>query len=58
MSSGALVVMCPMCLKQAGYTESDLIPGIKIGSPKLTGDTLFKDGTQDNELVIEHFLNF
>ena len=46
ISSGALVIMCPMCLKQAGYTEADLLPGIKIGGPKITGDALFKDGTK------------
>jgi len=46
ISSGALVIMCPMCLKQAGYTEADLIAGVKLGSPKVTGDALFKDGTK------------
>ena len=46
ISSGALVIMCPMCLKQAGFTEADLISGIKLGSPKVTGDALFKDGTK------------
>ena len=46
ITSGALVIMCPMCLKQAGYTESDLIAGVKLGSPKVTGDALFKDGTK------------
>jgi sulfur relay (sulfurtransferase) complex TusBCD TusD component (DsrE family) len=46
ISSGALVIMCPMCLRQAGFTEADLISGVKIGSPKLTGDALFKDGTK------------
>ena len=46
ISAGALVIMCPMCLKQAGYSESDLITGIKLGGPKLTGDALFKDGTK------------
>jgi sulfur relay (sulfurtransferase) complex TusBCD TusD component (DsrE family) len=46
IASGALVIMCPMCLKQAGYTEVDLIPGVKIGGPKITGDALFKDGTK------------
>ena len=46
ISSGALVIMCPMCLKQAGFTEADLIFGIKLGSPKVTGDALFKDGTK------------
>jgi sulfur relay (sulfurtransferase) complex TusBCD TusD component (DsrE family) len=46
ISAGALVIMCPMCLKQAGYSESDLIAGVKLGGPKLTGDALFKDGTK------------
>ena len=46
ITSGALVIMCPMCLKQAGYAESDLIAGVKLGSPKVTGDALFKDGTK------------
>ena len=46
IAAGALVIMCPMCLKQAGFTEADLIAGVKIGSPKLTGDALFKDGTK------------
>ena len=46
ISKGGLVIVCPMCLKQAGYTEADLIAGVKVGSPKLTGDALFKDGTK------------
>ncbi len=46
ISSGALVIMCPMCLKQAGFTEADLISGVKLGGPKMTGDALFKDGTK------------
>lgn len=46
IAKGGLVIMCPMCLKNAGYTEADLIPGVKLGSPKVTGDALFKDGTK------------
>ena len=46
INNGALVIMCPMCLKQAGFTEADLIPGVKLGGPKITGDALFKDGTK------------
>ena len=46
ISGGALVIMCPICLKQAGYIESDLIDGVKLGGPKVTGDALFKDGTK------------
>jgi hypothetical protein len=46
ISSGALVIMCPPCLKQAGYSESDLMFGVKLGGPKITGDALFRDGTK------------
>ncbi len=46
IASGALVIMCPPCLKQAGYTEADLIAGVKMGGPKITGDALFRDGTK------------
>ncbi len=46
ISSGALVIMCPMCLKQAGFTEADLISGVELGGIKITGDALFKDGTK------------
>ena len=46
INNGDLVIMCPMCLKQAGFTEADLIPGVKLGGPKITGDALFKDGTK------------
>ena len=46
VTNGAIVNICPMCLKQAGFTEADLISGVKLGSPKVTGDALFKDGTK------------
>jgi sulfur relay (sulfurtransferase) complex TusBCD TusD component (DsrE family) len=46
ISAGALVIICPMCLKQAGFSETDLITGVKIGSPQITGDALFRDGTK------------
>lgn len=46
ITAGALVIMCPICLKQAGYSESDLVAGVKLGGPKITGDALFKDGTK------------
>ncbi|CAM3779539.1 DsrE family protein [Polynucleobacter arcticus] len=46
INTGALVIMCPPCLKQAGYSEPDLVAGVKLGGPKVTGDALFKDGTK------------
>ena len=46
VSKGGLVIVCPMCLRNAGYTEADLLPGVKLGGPQITGDALFKDGTK------------
>lgn len=46
IAKGGAVIMCPMCLRHYGFTEADLIPGIKMGGPKITGDALFKDGTK------------
>ena len=46
LSKGGLVIVCPSCLKNAGYTEADLLPGIKLGGPQVTGEALFKDGTK------------
>jgi intracellular sulfur oxidation DsrE/DsrF family protein len=46
IAKGGLVIVCPPCIKQAGYSESDLLPGVKMGGPKITGDALFKDGTK------------
>jgi hypothetical protein len=33
-------------MKKYGVKDSDLIDGVKIGSPELTGNALFKDNTQ------------
>jgi sulfur relay (sulfurtransferase) complex TusBCD TusD component (DsrE family) len=46
MGKGATVLICPMCMKHYGVKESDLLPGLKVGKPELTGDALFKDNTK------------
>lgn len=46
VSKGATVLICPMCMKHYGIKESDLLPGVKVGNPDLTGSFLFKDDTQ------------
>jgi sulfur relay (sulfurtransferase) complex TusBCD TusD component (DsrE family) len=46
MSKGAVVLVCPMCMKHYGVNESDLLPGLKVGNPELTGGALFKDNTK------------
>jgi sulfur relay (sulfurtransferase) complex TusBCD TusD component (DsrE family) len=46
MSKGAVVLVCPMCMKHYGVKEADLLPGLKVGNPELTGGALFKDNTK------------
>jgi sulfur relay (sulfurtransferase) complex TusBCD TusD component (DsrE family) len=46
IEKGALVLVCPMCMKHYGVAEADLIPGAQVGNPELTGGALFKDDTQ------------
>ena len=45
-NKGAVVLICPMCMKQHGIKEADLLPGVKIGNAELTGNALFKDNTK------------
>ena len=46
MKAGGTVIVCPMCMKHYGVKESDLLPGLKVGNPDLTGGVLFKDNTR------------
>lgn len=46
MGKGALVIACPMCMKHYGVAEADLVSGVQVGNPELTGGALFKDDTQ------------
>jgi sulfur relay (sulfurtransferase) complex TusBCD TusD component (DsrE family) len=46
IGKGATVIVCPMCMQHYGLKESDLIPGLKVGNPKLLDETLFKDDTK------------
>jgi sulfur relay (sulfurtransferase) complex TusBCD TusD component (DsrE family) len=46
MGKGAVVLICPMCMKQYGVNESDLLPGLKIGNPELLDAALFKGSTK------------
>jgi hypothetical protein len=40
------VIACPMCMKEYGVKDADLLPGIKVGSPEIVGDALFKNDTK------------
>lgn len=46
LGKGAVVLVCPMCMKHYSVKESDLVPGLKVGNPELTGSALFKDKTK------------
>jgi sulfur relay (sulfurtransferase) complex TusBCD TusD component (DsrE family) len=46
MEKGGLVIACPACMKKYGISESDLLEGIKVGNPALTGEALFQDDTK------------
>ena len=44
--NGATVLMCPMCKKHYGVEDADLLPGLQVGRPELTGPALFKENTK------------
>jgi sulfur relay (sulfurtransferase) complex TusBCD TusD component (DsrE family) len=46
MAKGASVLICPMCMKHYGVKDAELVLGIKVGAPELTGGALFKDNTK------------
>lgn len=41
-SRGATILICPFCMKHYGVKDGDLLPGLKIGNPELTGNALFE----------------
>ncbi len=46
MKKGAVVLVCPMCMKHYGVAETDLLPGLQISNRKLSGEALFRDNTK------------
>ena len=40
MSSGGNVIICEVCLKIAGYNNSDIIDGAVVGTPQIMADLL------------------
>ena len=46
LEEGATVLICAMCMNFYGVEEADLLPGVEIGNPELTGGALFKDSTK------------
>lgn len=43
MKQGARVIVCPMCLSQAGLTREDLIEGTEAGGPDVLFSVLSRD---------------
>lgn len=46
LGKGVTIIVCPMCMKHYGVSEADLLPGLKVGNPELTGAALFQDNTK------------
>lgn len=46
MEKGAVVIVCPVCMKHYQIDAADLIDGAKVGNPELTGNALFADDSQ------------
>jgi sulfur relay (sulfurtransferase) complex TusBCD TusD component (DsrE family) len=46
VKKGAVVFVCPSCIKHYGIKETDLLPGLKVSNPDLTGNALFQDHTK------------
>lgn len=46
MNAGASVIACPTCMKHFGVEETDILPGIKVGTPASIDAALFQDNTK------------
>jgi predicted peroxiredoxin len=46
LDAGAKVIVCPMCMKHYGVAKSDLLEGLEVGNPELTGGALFAPDTR------------
>lgn len=44
-NKGATIIVCPMCMKHYGFQQADLVEGLQVGKPEVTGPALFKDNT-------------
>lgn len=41
IDQGGQVLICPMCLKHYGLKKSELLAGIQVSNPEITGQALF-----------------
>jgi predicted peroxiredoxin len=46
VDAGAKIIVCPMCMKHYGVAKADLLEGLQVGNPELTGGQLFAPDTR------------
>ncbi len=46
LKQGATVYCCPMCMKHYKVDAAELLPGIRVSNPELTGAAIFQDGAR------------
>lgn len=46
IEQGADVLICMMCMRHFGVAQEDLMDGLQLGNPELTGGALFKPGSR------------
>jgi predicted peroxiredoxin len=46
LEAGAKIIVCPMCMKYYGVAQADLLDGLAVGNPELTGGALFAPDTR------------
>jgi intracellular sulfur oxidation DsrE/DsrF family protein len=46
MAKGVTVIACGHCVEHLGLKEADLLDGVKIATPAIMNETLFKDDTK------------
>jgi predicted peroxiredoxin len=46
IAQGGTVLICPGCMKQGGILETDLVEGIKMGSPQIVHPLLFAENVR------------
>lgn len=45
VNKGATILVCAMCMNHYGIQQADLVEGLQIGKPEVTGPALFKDNS-------------
>jgi sulfur relay (sulfurtransferase) complex TusBCD TusD component (DsrE family) len=46
MGKGAVIIVCQSCMQHFGLKDTDMLDGIKLGTPEMTSDALFKENTR------------